>query len=170
MSKQEILRNVIASSKRLAEMDPQDEAIKGTVEQLERSIGLLSEDAKAEPKDSWGEHSMKKDMEFLGEQIKKLKAAAVTPARNYTRIVNITDGLHNAFVAAQKPQNAKMRPHLVSIVKKVAGIFAEVDTVEDLDKPLEDIEKAVHKLYGDQSSNACYYFERRSRGHHGEGS
>ena len=106
-------------------------------------MGLLNEFARADR--SWGEESMKDDVEFIGKQVQRLKAAAAVPARNYSRIVSICDGLREVAVAARRPENAAVRPKLAGIVKRVAGIFSEVDTVDDLD------------------------FERRGKGHHGEG-
>lgn len=164
---QTALRNAIAASRRLAETDPQDEAVQRTVDNLQAQVGLLNELARADR--GFGQDSMKDDVEFIGEQINKLKSAAAVPARNYIRIVKICDGLRGAAVAARRPENAAVRPRLAAIVKRVAGIFAEVDTVDDLDKPLEQIEKAVHALYGDQSKNDTYYFDRRNKGHHGQG-
>lgn len=158
------LQNAVAASRHLAETDPQDEAIQRTVDNLQAQVGLLNELARADR--SWGEDSMKDDAEFIGNQVQKLKAAAAAPARNYARIVSICDGLREATLAARRPENAAVRPQLAKIVKRVAGIFSEVDTVDDLDKPLEQIEKAVHALYGDQSRNETYYFDRRNKGHH----
>lgn len=161
------LRNAVAASRRLAESDPQDEAVQKTVENLQAQVGLLNELARSDR--SWGEDSMKDDVDFIGKQVQRLKAAAAVPARNYARIVSICDGLREVAVAARRPENAAVRPKLATVVKRVAGIFSEVDTVDDLDKPLEQIEKAVHALYGpSQSLNEAYYFERRNKGHHGE--
>jgi hypothetical protein len=103
------------------------------------------------------------------EQIDQMRASAVRPATNYGRMVAILDGLRHAALLAQRPQNAAMRPHISAIVNKVAGVFKDVDTVQDLDKPLEQIEKAVHSLYGDQSKNSTYYFGRRGKGGHSVG-
>ena len=95
-----------------------------------------------------------------------MKAAAAVPARNYQRIVRIIDGLDKAHRLASRPQNVGVRPRIVDLFRKTAGVFAEVDTVQDLDKPLEAIEKAVHSLYGDQNSPNTYNFESRGKGHH----
>jgi len=167
MSHAEIaLRNAVAASSRLAEMDPQDESVARVVKHLQEQVGLLKEQAREDR--GWGKESMEDDAEFIGNQIQKLKAAASTPMRNYQRIFSICEGLTKAVVAARHPENAELRPRIAGIVKRVAGVFAEVDTVEDLDKPLEQIEKAVHSLYGDQSKNGTYYFDRRGKGHHGQ--
>lgn len=163
---QTAIRNLVAASRHLAEMDPQDEAVERTVQQLTENANLLRELAGKDKSSPWGKGSMDDDVAFIGEQIKKLKAAAAVPARNYRRIHNILDGLEKVWISASRPQNAEVRPKVASVVKKVAGIFAEVDTVDDLDKPLEQIEKAVHGLYGDQSKNSTYYFDRRGKGHH----
>ncbi|KKL50105.1 hypothetical protein LCGC14_2308870, partial [marine sediment metagenome] len=83
------------------------------------------------------------------------------------RILAITDRLRDVWTTASKPHNAAVRPRVARLVQQVAGVFAEVDTVKDLDKPLEQIEKAIHGLYGpDQSANSAFYFGRRGKGHH----
>lgn len=157
---------LIATTKKLAQMDPQDEAVAGTVAELEAVCQQLGEQEREAEKGSFGQQSMKDDMTFIGEQIDKLHAAAIGPAANYARVVSILGGLKRAALAAQRPQNAAIRPQIADVVQKIAGIFAEVDTVQDLDKPLEAIEKAVHGLYGDQSKNSTFYLERRGKGHH----
>lgn len=169
------LKNVVAASRRLAETDPQDEAVSRVVDHLQDQAGLLKSLMTQKPTPDtapsnrgWGKDSMDNDVEFIGQQVQKLKAAAAVPMRNYQRIVSICDGLANAVVAARRPENAGVRPQIAGVVKRVAGVFAEVDTVDDLDKPLEQIEKAVHSLYGDQSKNETYYFDRRNKGHHGK--
>lgn len=153
---------------RLANMDPQDEAVKATVEGLQDQVGLLNEQAREDKDSPWGSQSMKDDVSFIKEQIQKLKSAAAIPASNYRRIYEIASNLERAWDHASKPQNVGIRPQLQAAVAKVAGIFAEVDTVADLDKPLEAIEKAVHSVYGDQSKNSTFYFQRRNKGHHGK--
>lgn len=158
------INKIVGASRRLAEMDPHDEAVGRVVEYLSKQTGLLAQLAKADS--GWGEKSMKDDIEFIGQQIKKLKAAAATPANNYQRIIRIIDGLDKAHRLASRPQNIGMRPKIVDLFRKTAGVFAEVDTVQDLDKPLEQIEKAVHGLYGDQNSPNTYNFEARGKGHY----
>jgi hypothetical protein len=101
-------------------------------------------------------------------QIDAMRSMAATPASNYGRILSILDGLRHASVLASRPQNASIRPRLAQIVNKVAGIFKEIDTVEDLNQPLEQIERAVHSLYGNQSANSTFYFDRRGKGHRSE--
>lgn len=163
---QTAIRNLVAASRRLAEMDPQDEAVERTVQQLTENANLLRELAGKDKSSPWGKGSMDDDAEFIGEQIKRLKAAAAVPARNYRRIHGILDALEKVWTVASRPQNSAVRPKVAAAVKKVAGVFAEVDTVGDLDKPLEQIEKAVHSLYGNQSLNSTYFFDRRGKGHH----
>lgn len=157
---------LIATAKKLAQMDPQDEAVAATVAELEDVCTQLGEQQREAQKGSFGQQSMKDDMVAIGEQIDKLHAAALVPASNYARIVSILGGLKRAAMASARPQNAEIRPRVADAVRKVAGIFAEVDTVQDLNKPLEAIEKAVHSLYGDQSKNSTFYLERRGKGHH----
>jgi hypothetical protein len=157
------VKKIIGASRRLAEMDPHDEAVGRVVDYLQKQTSLLSEQARADS--GWGEKSMKDDIEFINKQIQKLKSAASAPLKNYQRIVRIIDGLDKAHRLASRPQNVGVRPRVVELVRKTAGVFAEVDTVQDLDKPLEAIEKAVHGLYGDQNSPNTYNFEARGKGH-----
>jgi hypothetical protein len=160
------IKNLIATSKRLAGTDPQDASVQKVIQNLQSQVQLLNEQAREDR--AFGQSSMKDDVAFIGEQIKNLKSAASIPAHNYQRVLHILNGLDKACVLASRPQNAQIRPKLALIAKKVAGIFAEVDLVEDLDRPLSEIEKAVHSLYGDQSLNSSAFFERRGKGHHSE--
>ena len=168
MNMPENLKKLVAATRRLAQMDPQDEAVKATADELKVEIDLVTKDVEkpAGAPGSFGEQSLKDDASFVADQIGKLKSAAERPARNYVRIYNILKGLHQAAEIAKRPQYAALRPRLATITEKVAGLFAEVDTVADLDKPLEAIEKAVHSLYGDQSKNSTFYLDRRGKGHH----
>jgi len=160
------LKNLIATSKRLAETDPHDEAVKQIVTDLQEQAKQLGEQAREDTKGSWGEKSMKDDIEFIGDQISKLKSAAKIPLKNYQRIIKILEGVETIHKLAARPQNAAVRPHIATIVQKMAGVFAEVDTTADLDKPLEQIEKAVAAIYKDQSKNSTYYFERKNLKNH----
>jgi hypothetical protein len=164
-------RSLLAATRRLAQMDPQDEAVARTVQGLQEQIAQLTTEVEKPTgeKNSFGDNSRKQDVKFLKDQISKLKSAAEAPAKNYLRIEEILKGLHRAVEASERPQYAALRPRISTIVEKLAGVFSEVDTVQDLDKPLSAIEKAVHGLYGDQSSNATYYFDRRGKGHHTKG-
>lgn len=169
------LNNVVSASRRLADTDPEDAAISRVVNHLQEQANLLHMLMTQRPTPDtapsnrgFGKDSMDNDIEFISHQIQKLKTAAAVPMRNYQRIVSICDGLTRAATSARRPQNAAIRPKIATVVKRIAGIFAEVDTVEDLEKPLDQIEKAVHSLYGDQSKNETYYFDRRNKGHHGE--
>jgi hypothetical protein len=165
-------RKIVAAVKHLAQMDPQDAAVARTVQVLNDEAALLRGGEVERPdgfKGSFGESSAKADLEAIGDQIKKLHSAAAVPARNYARMASILAGLHRAHEASGRPAYAHLRPRIAGIIEKVAGVFAEIDTVQDLEKPLEAIEKAVHGLYGDQGKNATFYFERRNKGHHGEG-
>lgn len=161
------VNKVIAAVRKLAQTDPQDEAVSETVQVLQDEAKLLGQVEKpAGASGSFGEHSQKEDADFLKDQISKLHSAALQPAARYQRILAITAGLHRALMATEKPQFARIRPRIAKIVEHVAGLFAEVDTVADLDKDLEAVEKAVHGLYGDQGKNATFYFDRRGKGHH----
>ncbi len=163
------LKTILATSKRLADSDPQDEAVGRVIAELQEQVKWLGQIEKPtgyKTKGDFGENSLKDDISFIGEQVDRLRSAAETPARNYQRITAILSGLKQATEIAKRPQYAAMRPRIAQIVQQVAGVFKEVDTVEDLDKPLESIEKAVHGLYGDQGKNSTYYFDRRNKGHH----
>lgn len=163
------IKNIAEGASRLASMDPQDEAVKRTIEGLQENAAMIGEEKKDKPSSSWGDHSLDQDAAFIAEQIKCLKAAALQPARNYTRIISIVEGLERAIVACQRPENAPLLPRIAAATRQVAGVFKKVDTVDDLEKPLEAIEKAVHALYGpDQSRNDAYFFDRKGKGHHGE--
>lgn len=160
------IKNLLATAKHLAEMDPQDEAVQRVVQNLQAQTSLLNEQAREDR--SWGQSSMKDDVAFIGEQVKRLKSAAEIPAKNYQRILQILSGLDKTCQLAARPQNVKVRPKIAAIVEKLAGVFAEVDTVADLDRSLSEIEKAIHGLYGDQGKNSTFYFERRGKGHHSD--
>jgi hypothetical protein len=110
----------------------------------------------------------KSGFDVVCAKVEQLHAAALIPAKNYRRIATITSKLQGLAKLASLPQNAALRGQIKDIVQKTAGIFAEVDTVEDLNKPLEQIESTVHKLYGDQSKNSTYNFEARGKGFHGK--
>lgn len=137
---------------RLASLNPEDAAVLKTTEELVSAL----ENSKS---------SVASSKELI-EELTKLHRAAEIPAKNYGRILAITAGLGKAVKLAERPQNAHMASKIADLVKKVSGLFAEVDTVADLDKPLEQIEKAVHSLYGDQSKNHTFYFDARNKGHH----
>jgi len=113
--------------------------------------------------------SMNPDV-LLG-QIKKLHTAAVVPAANYAKIANITAGLARLVEISRRPQNSKMRPRVAQIVSRLAGIFSECDTADELSShSLLEIEEAVHKLYSNGTLNkpSTYNFQTRGKGHHGE--
>jgi hypothetical protein len=166
------LRQVAANAHRLAETDPQNEAVQRVVDELHKQVQWLGQIEKPSGYKnkgefgSYGENSLKDDIDFIGQQVKKLKSAADPAARNYARIVSILAGLSRAVEIARRPQYAALRPRIAQIVERTAGVFSCIDTVDDLDKPIEQIEKAVHGLYGDQSANSTYYFDRRGKGHH----
>jgi len=155
---QEDTRKLMTATSRLATLDPTDERVARFVEGLKNHVSGLS---------TQGSSSVE-SLDFLKSQISKLQMAAEIPANNYMRVVEIFKGLSRAAQACERPQYAALRPRIAAIVEKVAGVFSEVDTVQDLDKPLAQIEKAVHGLYGDQSKNATYFFQRRNKGHHSE--
>jgi hypothetical protein len=154
-----LVEGIVASTKQLMTMNadsPDATTIVATISKgTEQLLSLGSEPAKPA-------------LEFsvVSEQLDKLHNAAVVPAQNYRRIATITGKLRGLVKLAALPQNAGVREQMAAIVAKTAGIFAEVDTVDDLDKPLAAIEKAVEKLYGDQNAPSTYNFEQSGKGHH----
>lgn len=154
------IKNLVESVNRLAATDPNSDHVQSRVDEIMKTASAVKTAATAT-----------KETAVIG-QIDKMRSAAVVPASNYGRVVRILDGLRHAAVLAQEPQNEPVREQIASIVNKVAGVFAEIDTVQDLDKPLAEVESAVHALYGKQfgeqgqSSNKMSYFERRGKGFH----
>lgn len=152
-----ITENMILASDQLVTLDPDNEAVEKIIDSIQAQAQMVSTNKLDEEAP---------DVEFIGQQIKKLYSACMIPANNYRRLANICNELDKAFAVASRPHNASQLPSLANIIRQVAGVFAEVDTVQDLEKPLSQIEKAVHSLYGDQSKNATWYFERRGKGSH----
>lgn len=150
----ENIRAIVATVKTLSATDPMNPDVVALVDEL---VSLVNGPSTV---------ASDVDLDFVYRQIKKLHQAAEIPTKNYGRILAISASLGRAVQIARRPQNAAIRPKLASLVAKVAGLFAEVDTVEDLDKPLEQIEKAVHALYGDQNDPHTYNFVERGKGHH----
>jgi hypothetical protein len=164
-SDKEITRLVFAVRK-LASADTADANLEKYVDSIHSFVAGIGHGPKI-PVVASAEDDAKLDS--IKDSLAKMHAVATTTSANYKRILSICAGLKSAVEIAERPNYASFRPKISSIVKKVAGIFAEVDTVEDLDKPLAEIEKAVHALYGpSQSSNSAYYFDRRGKGHHSE--
>ena len=162
-----LIQELAESVNRLAATDPTGPTVGDRVGEVFTKIGQIKT-ATAQREVAPAKSETVVDNLTVVDQIDKMRAAAVVPASNYGRVVSILDGLRHAALLASRPQNAAVRPQIASIVKKMAGVFKDIDTVQDLDKPLEQIEKAVHGLYGDQGKNATFYFERRGKGHHGE--
>jgi hypothetical protein len=170
------LNEVVKSVNRLAATDPASGSsalerareLVANVNQLKASVAQDAAPAAAPPRDVAPANS-----EFVVEnpsvisEIDRMRSAAVKPAEKYGRIILILDGLRHAAVMSERPQNIAVRPRIAEIVKKIAGVFADVDSVQDMDKPLEQIERAVHSLYGNQSANSTYFFGRRGKGGHG---
>ncbi len=163
----ENLKKLVATVRRLADTDPQAEAVARTVEGMREQISQLTSEVEkpAGASGSFGEESRKQDVNFMKEQISKLQKAAYNPAKNYTRIYNLLGELGRAAEISGRPQYAAVRPQIASVVEKLSGLFKDVDTTADLDKPLQAIEDAVHKMYGDQSKNGTFYLDRRGKGH-----
>lgn len=150
-----------ASLNALAALDAGDEKVFVVADQVHKLATELTEISKPAPT-----NPTKDQFSVVADQIDRLHSAAVIPAQNYRRIATITSKLKGLVQLASHPQNAGLRDQVRDIVKKTAGVFSQVDTVEDLNKPLEQIEKAVHKLYGDQNSPNTYNFEARGKGFH----
>lgn len=173
MSKQ-LTQELVESVNRLAATDPTNDVVGNRVQEVFLNVKKIREasdptsDRPVAPTHS--EFVVENaPAESIIDQIDQMRSAAARPAANYGRMISILDGLRHAAALAQRPQNAAVRPRIAEIVNKVAGVFQQVDTVQDLDKPLEQIEKAVHALYGNQSANSTYYFDRRGKGNHGGG-
>jgi type I site-specific restriction endonuclease len=162
---QESVKILVASTQRLAEMDPKDDAIARSVKNLEQQVSMLREQLKGSR--SWSKNSMEHDIEFLQEEIKRLRSAAEIPLNNWKRINTIIEGLQRVAALASRPQNSELAPKIKELTIKIAGLFQEVDTSADLDRPLEQIQDAVSKLYGpDLNDPMAYMFEKRNKGHH----
>jgi hypothetical protein len=171
-------RRVFASVKKLAQTEVESPETTEVVQDLAKAVQALVEALGSEESEEAQEgapeaqegapEGVQSQAASVHEQIDRMHAAASGPAKNYQRVVSVLGGLKRAALAAERPENASSRPKIVEITKRVAGLFAEVDTIQDLDKPLEAIEKAVHSLYGEQSKNSTYFFERRGKGHHSE--
>lgn len=157
------LQSVIASTKTLMSTDPTSPDVRQITSALLASTEELTKLATPTPPSPDAQ-----SFSLVASQVEKLHQAAIIPAKNYRRIAMITNQLKGVVKVASLPQNIALRPQIQEIVRKTAGIFSQIDTVEDLDVPLEQIEKAVHKLYGDQSSNSTYNFEARGKGNHGK--
>ena len=164
---EKLVRELVESINRLAATNPTGPAVGARANEIFAKVNAVKT-ASVRREVAPARREIAVDNPSIVDQIDKMRSAAVVPASNYGRVVSILDGLRHAALLAGRPQNAAMRPQIASIVRKMAGVFKDIDTVQDLDKPLETIEKAVHGLYGDQSKNSCYYFDRRGKGHHGE--
>lgn len=147
------MRNLISAVKNLTSLDVEDPRVASAVEALASTVNP-----------SYGV-----DLDFIQSQVSRLHSAAVIPAKNYERMRNITAGLHQVVQMAKSPENEALRPRIAKIVERVAGAFALIDTVQDLDRPLSEIEAAVHRLYsnGKQNAPSTYNFEARHKGGHG---
>lgn len=160
----QVYQQFVASLNILASTDPTDLKVAALVQDIDAKATQMIEFAAATA-------ASRKDDDFtvVASSVESLHNSVLIPCSNYRRIATITSKLRGLVKLAGLPQNASLRPQIQEIVKKTAGVFAEVDTVDDLNKPLEQIEKAVHKLYGDQNSSKTYNFEERGKGFHGKG-
>lgn len=104
----------------------------------------------------------------IRSEIARLHKAAATPAKNYTKILSIATGLDRA-VSLSRTADPAVQAKLAALVQKVAGIFAECDTADELaSHTLDEIQAAVHRLYnnGKQNDPHTYDFVQRGAGHH----
>ena len=149
------LQEVVNSVHRLAATDPTSEGVSNKVQSLYDSISDLK---LSEPLDSTIGGS-------VIEQIDLMRSGIASSINKHQKVMNILDGIRTAAELVQLPQNELMRSRVASVVQKIAGVFAAVDSVADLEgKSLEAIQAAVHKLYGDQSKNGTFYTSRRGKG------
>lgn len=150
------LQTVIENVHRLAATDPVGDGVSNSVKTLFDSVNSLKAEVPAQT-----------DSSSVIEQIDLMRSLVASSMNKHEKMMNILNGVRKAAELLQLPVNESMRPRVASVVQKIAGIFAEVDTVADLEgKSLEQIEKAVGSLYGNnQSLNKNFYFTRAGRGH-----
>ena len=144
------MKSIVSAIQNLSKMDPTSPELARYTDSLVAHLAAVESDG-------------------LSNQVKRLKVAAEVPAANYAKIVKIASELEQVVEMSKLPGNEEIRTQVASIVSKVAGLFAEVDTASDLaGKSLEAIEKAVHSLYSNGKTNdpATYYFAARGKGHH----
>lgn len=179
------VRNLVASVKKIAEADPQSAGVSALVEGLEAQLDALetqvealgdmapaaeapeSEEASETPEAPAEEPAEAPSTETASTvfgQLASLRRAAEAPLKNYQRIVALCTSLERVANIASRPQYAAARPHVAACVQKLAGIFSKVDTVEDLDKPLEQIESAIHSLYKNPNDPSTYNFSAKNKG------
>jgi len=156
------IQKISSDVSKFSSLDVEDSSVLSLIASIDGDIDTIHVEASTIHTEA---SAPSEDLSSLKEQVNKLHEAAVLPMRNYQRIASILEGLKRVIAIAERPQNAEIRPRIASVVKKVAGAFAEIDTIEDLDKPLAQIESAVHKLYGDQSLNKSMYPHRHGKGH-----
>lgn len=152
------------------------EELLSVVEELAKEVGITGDEGGEggqggqDGQDQGGQGGQdqggQEDLGVTQQQLAAMYHASKAPAKNFERIASICNKLGIASKHVN-PRDKKMVRRLSSVTAKIAGVFAQVDTVDDLDRPLAEIEKAVHSLYGDQSKNGTEFFERRGKGHHG---
>jgi len=101
--------------------------------------------------------------DYGSDPIGDMMVVASRAARNYRRIASVLSKLYQ--IRKSTKGNRRMASDVSNMTKKVAGLFSLIDTVDDLDRPLDEIERAVHSMYGDQSKNSTFYLKRRGKGH-----
>ncbi len=158
------MKDLVQSIRRLASVDVNsDSQVTEAVDSVFKSV----KNASAGSSNNSPKQSVDADNSLIAK-IDRFASAIKTPADNYRRMEKIVAGVRRLAMISERSGNSDLKEKTSRILVKLAGVFKEVDTVSDLDRPLEEIEKAVHSLYGDQSKNSTYYFERRGKGHSGE--
>lgn len=160
-------QKISSEVQKLSEIDLQDESIFKIASELDSMLDSVSTETVVETTSTPAVPivASKDDLPTMKAHIEELYQAALLPMRNYQRIASILEGMKKVIALAERPQNAEIRPRISAIIPKIAGAFSAVDTIEDLDRPLSEIESAVHKLYGNQRKNSDFYPHRNGKGH-----
>jgi len=166
------LRSLIASVRKVAEVDLSVNTNEGlaevatAVDALEAQLASFGQKPAADPAETPAELASAPldESGTLYGHIASLRVAAEKPLKNYQRVVALCASLDKIARIAARPQYAAARPMIATCVTKLAGIFAQVDSVEDLDKPLEAIESAVHSLYKNPNDPSTYNFSAKNKG------
>ena len=149
------LQTVIENVHRLAATDPNGGGVEDNVQSLFNSVNTLSED----------DPIIDPVGNSLIEQVDLMRSLMSSAIAKHQKVMEILNGVREAVELLELPANEPMRPRVASVVQKIAGVFAAVDTVADLEgKSLDEIENAVHKLYGNQALNSTFYTARRGKG------
>lgn len=178
----EKIRCLLASVKKIAESEPTSSDLEALVDSLEDQLEALgaqvealnaltspeSEEAPAESEETAESEeapaAQPKEASTIFDTLNEFRRASEVPVKNYLRINSICRSMEMAATLASRPQNASARPKLAAAVVKLAGLFAKVDTAEDLDRPLSEIENALQSLYKNPNDPSTYNFSERGKG------